>query len=324
VQLEKPPATRPQSAKCFAPRRLGHVNLYVSDVDRAYEFYKNVVGLNESYVQPLNRAAFLGNNNTHHDVALIDVHGPLGQGKAVGLNHLAFELENEVDLVAGYEYAIATGTKFARTLDHDIAHSVYMRDPDGNMNEVYADVIKDWRSARLGIVTKPKPKWAPGMTVPSRNRNYHVEPDLMRVEGAVFHPRRIVHAALVVTDMNKALEYYTGIVGLQPVHGAVGKQFVVLGGTCGERNLSLFPAGTGRPPGFHHAGFQMWNEEELTSSLAKARELGMKIDLEISHPTRRSAFILDPDGFRIQFFVERDRSLAMTGEIDSDLALYLN
>jgi catechol 2,3-dioxygenase len=92
------PGTGAAGTACFAPRRLGHVNLYVGDVDRSYNFYNSVVGLDESYVQPLNKAAFLGNNNTHHDVAVIDIHGPLGRGAGVGLNHLAFELENELDL----------------------------------------------------------------------------------------------------------------------------------------------------------------------------------------------------------------------------------
>jgi catechol 2,3-dioxygenase len=296
----------------------------VSDVDRAYAFYHHIVGLNESYTQPLNKAAFLGNNNTHHDVAVIDIHGPIGRGNSVGLNHLAFELENEVDLVAGYEHAKAAGIEFARTLDHDIAHSVYMRDPDGNMTEMYADVIKDWRGARLGVVTKPKPKWAPGMTKPSQDSNYHVDPDLTRVQGAVFNPRRIVHATLVVGDMNKALEYYTNVVGLRPMLKTPREQFVVLGGTCGEESLNLFPAGNGHNPGFHHAGFQMWSEGELIASLAKAKDCGAQIEVDISYRTRRSVFILDPDGFRLQFFVDHDSSPFVVNEVDRDLALYLH
>ena len=218
---------------CFAPRRLGHVNLYVSDVDRSYAFYRRVIGLDESYVQPLNRAAFLGNNNTHHDVAVIDIHGPLARGAGVGLNHLAFELESEADLCEGYRRALDAGVKYAMTMDHDIAHSIYGRDPDGNMNEIYADVIRDWRGARSGVVTKPKPKWWPGATPPNSERNYHADPPLHRVEGAVFQPRRVVHASLVVSDIESALDYYTTAVGLTPMIVGATSPFVVLGGTCG-------------------------------------------------------------------------------------------
>jgi catechol 2,3-dioxygenase len=307
----------------FAPRRLGHVNLYVGDVDRSYRFYNSVVGLDESYVQPLNKAAFLGNNNTHHDVAVIDIHGPLARGKGVGLNHLAFELENEVDLVAGYRRAVDAGVKYAMTLDHDIAHSIYGRDPDGNMNEIYADVIKDWRAARSGVVTKPKPKWAPGTTPPNPDANYHVDPPLRRVQGAVFQPRRIVHAALVVSDMKSAFDYYTTAVGLTPLLGNATSPFVILGGTCGERNLSLFRAGNGREPGYHHAGFEAWSETELDESLARAKAQGVEVDVEVSHPFRRCVFVTDPDGFRVQFFVNRGAPLSALGEVGEDIALYL-
>lgn len=323
VQLTERAGGKPAADACFAPRRLGHVNLYVSDVNRAYAFLNGVVGLDESYVQPLNKAAFLGNNNTHHDIAVIDIHGPLGRGNGVGLNHLAFELENEVDLVAGYERALRAGVKYAMTLDHDIAHSVYGRDPDGVMNEIYADVVKDWRAARSGVVTKPKPKWAPGMTPPTAEANYHVDPPLRRVAGAVFQPRRIVHAALIVSDMGRALNYYTKAVGLTPLIGDAKSPFAVLGGTCGERSLSLFRAGNGRQPGYHHAGFEMWSEDELDAAIARAQARNVKVDFDLSHPFRRSVFLTDPDGFRLQFFVDRGAALAALAETGEDLALYL-
>lgn len=319
-----PSQKQPASNKAhFAPRRLGHVNLYVDNVERAYDFYTRVAGLDESYVQPLNRAAFLGNNNTHHDVAVIDIHGPLGRGSGVRLNHLAFELENEVDLVTGYQQASSAGVEYAMTMDHDIAHSVYGRDPDGNMNEIYADVVKDWRAARSGVVTKAKGKWSPGSTPPTSERNYHDSPPLRRVEGAVFMPRRIVHATLVVSDMQASFDYYTTAIGLTPIAGNSSSPFVVLGGTCEESNLSLFRAGNGREPGYHHAGFEAWNEEELEASVSKAAALGLRVDVDVSHPLRRSVFVTDPDGFRLQFFVDRSKaSLSLEG-VPEDIALYL-
>jgi catechol 2,3-dioxygenase len=323
IQVAEAPRKESSDGRYFAARRLGHVNLYVSDVDRSFGFYKDVVGLNESYVQPLNKAAFLGNNNTHHDVAVIDIHGPLGRGRAAGLNHLAFELETEIDLVDGYGRAVSAGVAFAMTMDHDIAHSVYLPDPDGNLNEIYADVIKDWRAARSGVVTKPKPKWAPGMTPPNSDRNYHVDPPLQRVESAVFQPRRVVHASVVVKNMQASLDFYTRVVGLRPLLGPGQSAFVILVGTCGERSLSLFPAGDGRAPGYHHAGFQAWSEAELNASVARAKARGIKIEMDIAHSLRRSVFIKDPDGLLVQFFVDRDPSLSTLAALDAATALQL-
>lgn len=53
------------------PRRLGHVNLFVSDLERSMAFYENVAGFHEIFREPDIQAGFLSNGNTHHDFGLI-------------------------------------------------------------------------------------------------------------------------------------------------------------------------------------------------------------------------------------------------------------
>ena len=57
----------------FRPRRLGHVNLTVSDLERSMAFYTRVLGIEEVRREPDIKAGFLSNGNTHHDVALVEV-----------------------------------------------------------------------------------------------------------------------------------------------------------------------------------------------------------------------------------------------------------
>ncbi|HMN79599.1 MAG TPA: VOC family protein [Burkholderiaceae bacterium] len=316
------PATR--SGGYFAPRRLGHVNLVVGDVDRSMDFYQSIVGIAPSYVQPLNRAGFLSNGNTHHDIGMVEGSGPLGRGRAPGLNHCAFELENEVDLVRGFERALAGGIEFARTQDHDIAHSVYGRDPDGNTYEVYADVIRDWRSARSGVVTKPKPDWRPGQTPPHAERNYDPAPRLARVDDAVFHPRRTTHAALVVSHFERTVDYYLQVVGLEVLIGGREAPWAVLSGTCGEHSLSLFRAAPGRMNGLHHIGMELWDEEDLEHSLARAkRNPRVSVVADVDHAVRRAVLVEDPDGILVQLYVDRNRSLADWAHLNPDVAVFL-
>ena len=86
----------------FRPRRLGHANLYVSDYAEAQQFYYSVAGIHEAYRQPDNMASFITNGNTYHDFGLTDIRSPYApKGQKPGLFHLAFELENEVELVDG-------------------------------------------------------------------------------------------------------------------------------------------------------------------------------------------------------------------------------
>ena len=313
----------PNARTFFRPRRLGHVNLVVGDVDRSMDFYMQIVGLEESYRRPLVKAGFLSNGNTHHDIGLVESGGPLGHGRPAGLNHTAFELETEVDLVADYDRAITAGVKFDRTSDHDIAHSVYGRDPDGNQYEVYADVIHDWRQARHGVVTKPSPNWTPGSTPPNEKANYHPEPEIRRVEDAIFHPRRTSHAVLVLEDFERGFDAYRTVVGLSPIIGDANSDFAVLGGTCGERNLGLFRARGGRTPGLHHVGLQVWDEADLNESLKRLAGAGHEIEATFDHPARVGVFIKDPDGIRLQLYVDRDPSVEVLRQCDEETALIL-
>ena len=97
------PSEQAKAGGFFRPRRLGHANLFVSDYERASQFYQSVVGFEEVYRQPDNRASFLSNGNTYHDLGLTDVHSKYAaKDQKPGMWHLAFELETEADLVDGY------------------------------------------------------------------------------------------------------------------------------------------------------------------------------------------------------------------------------
>ena len=148
-------STTEKTQRYFSPRRLGHANLWVSDYERAYDYYRNVIGFEHAYIQPDNQASFVSNGNTYHDYGLIDIHGRYAKpGQNPGLNHFAFELRNELELAEGYRRAKAAGVQFSSLQDHDVAHAAYQLDPDGNQVEVYADVVADWRAARSGVIIK--------------------------------------------------------------------------------------------------------------------------------------------------------------------------
>ena len=135
----------------FSPRRLGHGNLFVGELERSAQFYNKVCGLQEVYREPPIHAAFLSSGTSHHDIALMQISEnervgrqghiqvPRGRGEIAGLNHLAWEMENEALLVDAYDRAKTAGVHINRTADHQVSHSVYLFDPDGNLHEFYAD-----------------------------------------------------------------------------------------------------------------------------------------------------------------------------------------
>jgi len=114
--------------------QLNHAVLYVRDVERSVAFYRDVLGF--TAVMQLPGAAFLraAASANDHDLGLFQIgdaaaDSPAGRG-AVGLYHLAWEVETLDDLAATAE-ALARAGALAGSSDHSTTKSLYGRDPDG-------------------------------------------------------------------------------------------------------------------------------------------------------------------------------------------------
>lgn len=309
----------------FAARRVGHVNCYVGNLDASMDFYKTVLGIEEVYRTPASGGGFLSNGNTHHDVGFIDATGAVARSRGVKpgqLNHFAFELNTELELVDSYRRALADGEQFLRTMDHDIAHSVYNLDPDGNVYELYADVVKDWRNQRSGTVTKPKPDWVPGDTEPVAEPCYHVDPEIIRTADGLFHPLRTTHVTLVVRDLEASIGHYQRIVGLRETSRGADRMFATLAGQTGESCLTLIQQGASRPAGYHHVGMRIAALDELADSVERTRAAGIPIEVDIRDAHRRAVLLRDPDGFLVQLYADDDVGLDLEA-ITADMAMYL-
>jgi catechol 2,3-dioxygenase len=298
----------PASKGHFAPRRLAHANLFVGDYQQAATYYRDVFGFEEVYSQPDNKASFISNGNTYHDFALVDINSRYAQpGQLPGLNHLAFEVESEAALVESYRAAIAAGVVYRSTEDHDVAHSLYQKDPDGNEIELYADVVEDWRSERKGVFSKKKPKWVPGETnVPLTTHLYPKNPEIRVIDEALVHCRRVTHVAFVAQNFTAMYAFYTGVVGLKPLAGGVDQDYVLLAGTHSEGDLVLYRNDVESALPMHHIGVEVWSEADLDAALEKIEGTGATLLGHYDTPARRAVFVKDPDGLPIQLYVNRD------------------
>ena len=149
------------SEKAPADTRVGHIHLKVSDLDRAIEFYGDVLGfsLTQRYGD---RAAFLGAGGYHHHIGLNTWHS-LGAGpapeRAAGLYHSAFLFPDRASLGAALQRVLDHGTPLDGAADHGVSEAVYFRDPDGNGVELYRDRDRaDWpleADGTLAMVNAP-------------------------------------------------------------------------------------------------------------------------------------------------------------------------
>lgn len=315
---------RPAARDFFRPRRLGHTNLFVGDYLAAQQFYYKVAGFNEGYRQPDNLASFLSNGNSYHDLTLVDVKSHYNHDHCgPGMNHIAFELETEVDLADGYRRAKAAGIDF-RCADHDVAHSLYTADPDGNGVEFYADVVKDQREARKGIIIKQKPEYIPGVTSPPiAERFYPQNPKIDVVSDAMFHSRRCSHVLLVTGRYDEMCAYYRDIAGLKPFWRNDRAGIAIFAGTHSLGDVTLLRVRGKQPIGMHHFGLEVQDEADLAAGAAKAAATKLEIVRQIDHPARRTVCLKDPDGLIIQFYVNRDFRPDTLADVDEDTALYL-
>jgi catechol-2,3-dioxygenase len=137
----------------FTVKRLNHLVLYVRDVEKARDFYRDVMGFTVTTERP-GRAAFLRANGSdnHHDLGLFqiaaDAAGPT-RGEMVGLYHAAWEVSSLDDLVKAREALTESGA-LVGTNDHGTSLSLYAHDPSGNEFEVFWQVPRDEWDTRKG------------------------------------------------------------------------------------------------------------------------------------------------------------------------------
>lgn len=119
--------------------RLNHAVLFVSDLQRALDFYLGVFGFEVIATEPRANAAFLrapGSSN-HHDLGLFGLGAaatPKRRG-SVGLYHLAWQVDTIDDLVAARADLMAAGALTGES-SHGATKSLYGVDPDGNEFEI--------------------------------------------------------------------------------------------------------------------------------------------------------------------------------------------
>jgi catechol-2,3-dioxygenase len=134
-------------------KELGHVVLYVSNLKRSADFYRDTLGFREIHRD--SGTALFSSRRTHHELLLIEVGGsPVQRGYPTpGLYHIGFKIgASHEDAKNAYRELKEKGVTIVGTGDHHITHSIYVLDPDGNELELYADVSDEWKKDAKAVM----------------------------------------------------------------------------------------------------------------------------------------------------------------------------
>lgn len=299
----------------FRPRRLGHVNLWVEDLERSICFYEQVCGIEFVRRERDILIGFHSNGNTHHDVGLIEtskgfdrvgrdgrVQIPATRGTKVGLNHLGWEMENEAELVAAYYRAKALLPGPFRTVDHLISHSMYISDPDGNSHEFYADALNDWRQIyNLEREDEVSGAWNPETQPPSSEPHYNVDPPIRRVDSAPAHPNRLASATIATSHFDTMSKFFINTAGLALLsEKRIGARSALFAGTTHRTSLQLQEVPNGERTGLRRFSFSLLEDFDLLNLQECCRQFNLHPPRPFEDDCAKGVLLTDPDGFEME------------------------
>ncbi len=143
------------------PRKLGHVGIFVKDLERSKKFYTEVVGLKVSDEFP-GRGVFLHCSHDHHDTVLFQLpHEKLDRSHndRAEIQQISYEVDRIDDLRQKAAELRAQGIEVIgperKTAGMD--KTIEFSDPDGNKIQFYCDMDQMGWDDR----SRPPEQWQP-------------------------------------------------------------------------------------------------------------------------------------------------------------------
>lgn len=125
---------------------LGHVVIKVRNQQRAEAFYNGLLGI-PVVARLASPAITLFSLGDHHDFAIAAVgdDAPDAPANSPGLFHVAFRIGTRIDELREPKLLLEAAGIDVEAYDHEVNQSIYFKDPDSNMVELYVDTSDVWK-----------------------------------------------------------------------------------------------------------------------------------------------------------------------------------
>lgn len=122
---------------------------------------------------------------------------------------------------------------------------------------------------------------------------------------------RIGHVHLKVADLERAIGFYSGVLGFELIQ-RYGSQaaFLSAGGYHHHIGLNTWESKGGTPPppghtGLYHTAFLYPDRAELADALRRVIEAGIPLDGAADHGVSEAIYLRDPDGNGVELYRDR-------------------
>jgi catechol 2,3-dioxygenase len=132
--------------------------------------------------------------------------------------------------------------------------------------------------------------------------------------GPVDEATRIGHVHLKVADLERALDFYCGVLGFQLTqHYGRDAAFVSAGGYHHHIGLNTWTSKNGNPPpngstGLYHFAILYPSRAALADALQRLMAAGIPLDGASDHGTSEALYLRDPDNNGVELYCDRPPS----------------
>ena len=125
------------------------------------------------------------------------------------------------------------------------------------------------------------------------------------------HPQtRIGHVHLKVADLDRAIGFYSGVLGFEVMQCSDSAAFLSAGGYHHHLGLNTWESKGGTPPpkghtGLYHTAFLYPDRASLGDAVQRMLDAGFAIEGSADHGVSEAIYFSDPDGNGIELYRDR-------------------
>ena len=136
----------------------------------------------------------------------------------------------------------------------------------------------------------------------------------MKAEPRIHPGVRIGHVHLKVSDLDRALKFYCGVLGFELMQRfGASAAFVSAGGYHHHLGLNTWESAGGKPPppgstGLFHLAILYPERAELADALRRLQRSGIRLDGASDHGVSEALYLRDPDENGVELYWDRPQA----------------